>query len=885
MIYACCNRKRGELVRADPTLNGIVYLEVLVDDAPVGSPRQRTLLVRCYKAVGALEGKNVRIEGGTRIRPVSVLWAFAADVVGTKGVLTAAEAAFVAAIPDPTLVLVVRTDTYGDFSTYTLRLVQGLGVDDPPPLFDPVLAATEFSFKAECPTPFDCHHVPACPPEPREAPLINYLAKDYASFRRLMLDRMAQLVPEWTERNPADLGVALVELLAYVGDSLSYRQDAVATEAYLETARRRVSVRRHARLVDYFMHDGSNARAWVQIQAQLSPLVVPASTQILSRGAGLFGASVDKGSLDYRRALNAGVAVFETMHRAVLYPAHNTIFFYTWEDDACVLCQGATRATLKDGAAAADRLRLRVGDVLVFEERKGPKDGRPQDADPTRRHAVRLTKVEPEATLVLSAGLETNRTAAAPLTDPLNNQAIVKIEWSAEDALPFPLCISAPVTGTDLADQVIADVSVACGNIVLADHGRTLPQPETFPPVPFPGKEIVPLVELPLCEPPQPHRLPRHFRPQLAEGPVTQTGQVLVKDAGGTVHRAAFDPRGAAASAFQWDLRRTLPAIELTATGSALHWTPERELLDSRAADRHFVVEVEEGGVATLRFGDGQHGMRPESGETFTARYRVGNGGAGNVGIESLAHLVRETAFGFSPPQALLAVRNPLPASGGLEPERSEEVRQKAPYAFRTQERAVTLDDYARAAMRYPGLQRASARFRWTGSWRTVFVTLDPLGSDTVAKDASLKTHVRDHLERFRMAGYDLEVDDPRYVSLEIELHACVKPGYFPADIEQALLEVFSNRVRADGTKGLFHPDRFSFGDTVYLSPLYAAALAVDGVDSVRFLTFRRQGKPDQGKALKEARLLLNRLEIARLHNDPNFPEHGTFRASVQGGP
>ena len=37
----------------------------------------------------------------------------------------------------------------------------------------------------------------------------------------------------------------------------------MATEAYLATARRRISVRRHARLVDYRMHEGCNARAWV----------------------------------------------------------------------------------------------------------------------------------------------------------------------------------------------------------------------------------------------------------------------------------------------------------------------------------------------------------------------------------------------------------------------------------------------------------------------------------------------------------------------------------------------------------------------------------------------------------------------------------------------
>ncbi len=881
MIYICCNRKRAEAVRLHPVLNGIEYLEVLDEDAPPGSPRQRTLLVRCYKPIPGLEGEHVRIEGGTRIRPVLVEWAFAADVVATKGVLTPGEAAFMAGLEDPAQVLVVRTATYGDFSTYTLRLVAGPGLEEPPPDFDPVLSSVDFSFKAECPTPFDCHVPRVCPPEVREAPLINYLAKDYASFRRLMLDRLALLLPQWTERNPADIGMALVELLAYVGDSLSYRQDAVATEAYLATARRRVSVRRHARLVDYFMHDGSNARAWVQIQAQ-DPLTVPTGTQILSKASSLLGPVVEKGSQEYLRALNDGVAVFEAMHRAVLYPVHDTLFFYTWGDEACALPKGATRATLKDGSTPAQRLLLRAGDVLFFEERLGPQTGNPADADPTRRHAVRLAKVQPEATLVLTDGVETGRTPQPPIQDPLTGQAIVKIEWHEEDALPFPLCISSPRTDTELADQVFEDVSVAKGNIVLADHGLMIAAPESLGTVPPPRINKVPLEEPPFCEESEPEPVLPRFRPQLKEGPVTQVGHVLVKDPAGTVRREAFNPGGSAASAFRWDLRRALPAVEVISDGSE-RWTPERELLDSRASDRHFVVEVEDDGSATLRFGDGELGMRPEAASTFTARYRVGNGGGGNVGAEVLAHLVDDGLSGISP-QAVLAVRNPLPARGGTEPERSEEVRQKAPYAFRTQERAVTLEDYAEAALRHPGLQRAAARFRWTGSWRTVFVTLDPLGGDTVDHDPALKMKLRDHLERFRLAGYDLEVDDPRYVSLEIELQVCVKRGYFRGDVERPLLEVFSNRVRPDGTKALFHPDRFSFGEPVYLSPLTEAALALEGVDSVRFLTFRRQGKTDQGNALKDGRILLNRLEIARLDNDPTFPEHGTFRAIFFGG-
>ena len=70
-------------------------------------------------------------------------------------------------------------------------------------------------------------------------------------------------MPGWKERHAPDLGVTLVEMLAYAGDQLSYYQDAVATEAYLTTARQRASVRRHSRLVDYAMHDGASARTWL----------------------------------------------------------------------------------------------------------------------------------------------------------------------------------------------------------------------------------------------------------------------------------------------------------------------------------------------------------------------------------------------------------------------------------------------------------------------------------------------------------------------------------------------------------------------------------------------------------------------------------------------
>jgi hypothetical protein len=230
----------------------------------------------------------------------------------------------------------------------------------------------------------------------------------------------------------------------------------------------------------------------------------------------------------------------------------------------------------------------------------------------------------------------------------------------------------------------------------------------------------------------------------------------------------------------------------------------------------------------------------------------------------------------------IVGVRNPLPAQGAIEPESIEEVRQNAPSGFRTQERAVTPNDYAEVAGRCSlNVQRAAATFRWTGSWRTVFLTVDRLGGEEV--DDNFEREMRRCLERYRMAGYDVEIDGPRYISLEIEMIVCVKPNYFIGDVKTALLEVFSNRALPDGRRGVFHPDNFSFGQTVFLSRLYAVAQATAGVDSVDITKFQRQRIPSD-EALKAGKLELGRLEIARLDNDPNFPEHGVFDLIMRGG-
>jgi len=869
--YSCCDTKRRDLVAQSATLNAIDYLEVIDHDLPELDPlRQRTLLVHCVKPLPAgFSADNVRVLGGERVANIRILWAAAAAPTPAPLALPgeAATATRIAAVADATATLVVRTAVAGDFSTYTLRFVTSPTDDSPPPTFDPQLAAIDFRFKVECPSDFDCWQQPFCSAPTREAPEIDYLAKDYLSFRRLLLNRLSQLVPQWQQSSEADTGVAVAELLAYVGDNLSYQQDAIATEAYLGTARRRASLRRHALLVDYPMHDGCNARVWLQLQIVPNRVALQLDrTQFLTRCPGAAtGLAID--SPELAAAMQSVPVVFEPLldprfkpsYQQTLYADHNRISFYTWSDERCCLPQGAIKATL-----AGSHPNLQVGDALLFEEVMGPLSGEPADADPTHRHVVRLTKVVP--------------TPPAMLADPLTNAAVTEIEWSLEDALPFALCISGR-TDEEHGSQYKPDISVARGNLVLADHGQRV-GPQALGSVPPPALYLVTDGSRDRCSPTPPVAVAVRFRPSLNLAPLTQAAGRLITTPAGRIGTAPapFDSYGPAAQALDWSMQDVLPQIALDGTlkGRTLPWQARRTLLNSDASATDFVVEIDDDGGAQLRFGDMRHGQQPNSGTAFTASYRVGNGTAGNVGADTIVHIVA-AAGDLGGVQAL---RNPLPARGGLDLEDAESVRRNAPQAFRVQERAVTPADYAAVAQRDPKVQRAAATLRWTGSWYTVFITVDPLaGTDA----AALKTALTPLVDRYRMGGHDFAFDDPQYVSLEIALHVCAKDDYFRSDVKQSLLQVLGNRIMPDGRRGLFHPDNFTFNQSVYVSRVYAAAHEVPGVASVQVTTFQRQGT-DDSTYLRQGELPIGRLEIARLDNDPNFPEHGVLRLDVHGG-
>jgi hypothetical protein len=831
--YFCKNKRRREAVDKHAVLNGIDYLEVLDRKAPGNTPRQVNLLVRCLKPVPPPGDIEVKIEGGVRITPVTVEWFYPAssfspnsadDAVPPNNLVTLEERQYFSGLPEPDHVLVVRAGSTGDFSYYTLSLTVDKTSSHPYAEFDPRLSVVTFSFKVECPSEFDCKSERECSLPAAAPPEINYLAKDYESFRRLMLDRLSVLMPRWQERNPADLQVALVELLAYEGDRLSYYQDAVAAEAYLDTARKRVSVRRHARLVDYFMHDGCNARTWVFIQVKAGGNADGAT--LTAETALLTPCSSENIVITPAEAAKITAAekpeVFETMSDVKLYYVHNRIEFYTWSDRECCLPRGAVTATLKN----TPNLSLEKGDFLLFEEVKSPVNGESRDRDPDRRHVVRLVHVQTG-------------------TDPLDGTPVLDIRWHKEDALPFPFCVSISIE-KEGSISTVESISIARGNIVLADHGGTTF--ETFTPAQIKIQELKPLY--------------------LSGGPVT-----------------CLDPlkgNESAASAMKRKLSRCRPVVTLYEDpgGGNVEWKARRDLLNSDKFFTEFVVETESDGTAYLRFGDGIMGKEPDTESELKAVYRVGNGTRGNIGAGVISHLIQPQGSGIT---EITGISNPLPAEGGTDPESIEEVRQFAPRAFRTQERAVTQQDYADKAMDYEGVQKAVATFRWTGSWTTVFLVIDREEGKTVEDDELFKKGLYAYMEKYRTAGFDLEIADPVMVPLDIAVEVCVKPGYFKSDIKETLLKVFSSYDWAPDQRGFFHPDNFTFARAVYLSRIYEVAVKVDGVAFVEVTRFKRWGRKS-GREMEDGYLKPGPVEIVRLDNDPNFPENGKIEFEMKGG-
>ena len=238
--------RRQLLLAPGAVLNGIDYVDVAA-----GQSRLSVHFLNTVTLKGSLSGSRpVTITGGEVVTSVSVspideTTDWSADSQGR-----------------PVLALTVTAPW--DLSTYRLTISSGK--------LDPFFDQAPFSFTVNGPTmPDPAVPAPSSPEPAQEQVPIDYLAKDFASFQQALSEFSAQRYPAWVERSEADLGVMLMEVLAAMADELSYYQDRVLTESAIETATQRLSVVRHARLVDYEPAPATVATAILQLDVAGPP--------------------------------------------------------------------------------------------------------------------------------------------------------------------------------------------------------------------------------------------------------------------------------------------------------------------------------------------------------------------------------------------------------------------------------------------------------------------------------------------------------------------------------------------------------------------------------------------------------------------------------------
>lgn len=687
---------------------------------------------------------------------------------------------------DTVLVHVAGTASDGLGTRYEVRLV---GLPEIDSFFD---AATVGS------VPFPASPTALPPGDDRpsiasERPAIDYLNKDYASFRRLMLAEMDRSVPSWTESNPADLGETLVEALAYAADGLSYFQDAVGTERSLPTARLRVSVRRHLRLAGYRLHEGCNARTWIHVVV-VAPKLLPAGTRFLADP--VFNALPRVDGATYDGLAHLMRHVFESMHDAELSPERNALRLYAWGARGFALEAGCTRAAVEGHVSGLER-----GSVVVFESS-------PPGADQPVAHAVRLT--------------ETPRRGK----DPLFDRPFTEFVWGDEDALPVPMAAQA----SDGSDQTLV-----LGNIVMADHGRRV---GGFPLPWAPGGK----------EP---------YRPTLPERGVTFA--VRERDA---------DPPAPASASLRQKPHQAVAQVWLRTSSPELAvdelWHSQSDLLMAGADTDGFVVEVEANRNATLRFGDGRLGRRPEPGSRVEVSYRIGGGTAGNVAANAISHVVSDDPV-------VLSARNPLRAVGGQEPQSVAQASLVGPEAHKTRWSLVNEQDYRGFVGGLPEVQGVHVERAWRGGLPSMHVFVQRV--DGLPEDETFLAGVAAAVEDRRLVGVPVRIRPPRYVPLGLDLVVSPARGISDWKAWRAALDAFSP---ANG--GFFDPAGFTFGSIVFESQIVEWAMRMPEISSARVRLLEAIGHARE----REGAIRLAGSQIPRLF--PNAPDGGFGALRIEVG-
>lgn len=299
-------------------------------------------------------------------------------------------------------------------------------------------------------------------------------------------------------------------------------------------------------------------------------------------------------------------------------------------------------------------------------------------------------------------------------------------------------------------------------------------------------------------------------------------------------------------------------------------WTAVQNIMDYDPTDQVFEIFSDEDDRVFINFGDGISGVIPTLYSEIRAIYTVGGGTAGNVTANTLDTLSYVPGLSESQVSALastLSVTNLNAAIAGADPESTDIIRVSAPLALRSNNRAITLEDFSTLALAIGGIGKANAT---ASVWTSVTVYIAPTRSETdtdlapgldesnnpTAEYDLIKEEYESYLVDKVLIGTSVTVSPPEYIDAVVTVQYSLLTGY-ETDVVEAGIK---SRLLTD-----FSYVNNTFEETIYPEDIEFSLQQVPGVKVVRVTQLYRfgesvalttlQGDPDQIFRFQEANI------------------------------
>jgi len=294
---------------------------------------------------------------------------------------------------------------------------------------------------------------------------------------------------------------------------------------------------------------------------------------------------------------------------------------------------------------------------------------------------------------------------------------------------------------------------------------------------------------------------------------------------------------------------RHTPVLDATITVDGEEWEEVADFDASGPTDRHYVLDRKTGQV---RFGDGVVGRMPEPDATVVAtQYAFGGGREGNVPASATWRFLNsDRAIGDSLTLGEVSVSGESAGTGGTDGESLEEAFRRAKRDFRTPYRAVTEDDYRYVATHTPGLRFGRATVlvdertdlgieAEPAEVTVVVVPYAPLEQSRPEPTDGFLDAVRRHLDKYRLLTDRVTVEPPQYVRLSVGIEIQISEWLPESTVTQRIESTIEEYVHpVHGFEG----EGWPFGSALYSDDLAELLETISFVDHVRDVSIQAQG-------------------------------------------